>query len=82
MLILLQTLLYLIGILFTGYLLVEGWLNQAVWVKGCSKGLFASVTEMESWAAKKHRSSEPQDYWGFMGFYCVAFMFFLIVLIF
>jgi hypothetical protein len=38
-----------------------------VWVKGCSKDLLASVTEMESWAVKKHRSSEPTDYWGFMG---------------
>lgn len=82
MLILLQTLFYLIGTLFTGYLLVEGWLNQAVWVKGCNKGLFASVTEMESWAVKKHRSTEPQDYWGFMGFYCLAFLFFFVVLIF
>ena len=82
MLILLQTLFYLIGALFTGYLLTEGWLTQAVWVKGCSKDLLASVTEMESWAVKKHRSSEPTDYWGFMGFYGAAFVFFVIVLIF
>lgn len=81
MLILLQTLLYLIGTLFTGYLLIEGWLNQAVWVKGCSKGLFASVTEMESWAVKKHRNSEPQNYWGFMGFYAAAFLFFILMII-
>jgi hypothetical protein len=79
MLILLQTLLFLIGALFTGYLLVEGWLTQAVWVKGCSKDLLASVTEMESWAVKKHRSSEPTDYWGFMG---LLLYFLVIVLIF
>ena len=82
MLILLQTLFYFICTLFTGFLLIEGWLSQAVWVKGCSKGILASVTEMESWAVKKHRSSEPQDYWGFMGFYGFAFLFFLLVLIF
>lgn len=82
MFILLQTLFYLIGTLFAGYFLVEGWLSQAVWVKGCSKGLFASVTEMESWAVKKHRDTEPTDYWGFMGFYAVVFLFFLIMLIF
>lgn len=81
MLILLQTLLYVITTLFTGYLLVEGWLNQAVWVKGCSKGLYASLTEMESWAVKKHRNSEPQIYWGFMGLYGFAFLFFILVLI-
>ncbi|MGH1538457.1 MAG: hypothetical protein ACRBDX_10515 [Gammaproteobacteria bacterium] len=82
MLILLQTLLYLVGALITGFLLIEGWLSQAVWVKGCSKGLLASVTEMESWAVKKHRSTEPTDYWGFMAFYGVALLFFLIILIF
>lgn len=82
MLILLQTLLFLVLTLFTGYLLVEGWLSQAVWVKGCSKGLLASVTEMESWAVKKHRSSEPTEYWGFMGFYAFAFLLFVFLLVF
>ena len=82
MLILLQTLLYLVGVLFTGFLLIEGWFTQAVWVKSYSKGLLASVTEMESWAVKKHRSTESTDYWGFMGFYGVAFLFFLLLLVF
>lgn len=82
MLILLQTLLFLIGALFTGFLLVEGWISKAVWVKGCNKGLFASVTEMKSWAVKKHLDTEPTDYWGFMAFYGIAFLFFLLALIF
>lgn len=82
MLILLQTLFYFVCALFTGYLLIEGWLNQAVWTKGCSKGLLASVTEMESWAVKMHRNKEPQNYWVFMGLYGIAFIFFVFVLIF
>lgn len=82
MLILLQTLLFFVCALFTGFLLIEGWLNQAVWVKGCSKGLLASVTEMESWAVKKHRNTEASEFWVFMGFYAVAFLFCVIVLIF
>ena len=57
MLILLQSLFYLLGLLFTGFLLIEGWLNQAVWVKGYSKGLLASVLEMDSWAVKKYRKT-------------------------
>ena len=81
MFILLQTLFFFIGMLFTGYLLIEGWLNQAVWVKGCSKGLFANAFEMQSWAVKKHRSSEPQDYWAFMIFYAGGFLFFLWMII-
>lgn len=82
MLILLQTLFYFVGILFTGFLLVQGWFTQAVWAKGFNKGLLASVTEMESWAVKKHRNTEPETYWVFMAFYGFAFMFFLIMLIF
>jgi hypothetical protein len=81
MLILIQTLLFLIGILFTGFLLIEGWLSQAVWVKGCSKGLFANAFDMGSWAIKKHRGSEPQEYWAFMVFYAAAFLFFLCMII-
>jgi hypothetical protein len=81
MLIFLQTLFYFVGILFTGFLLIEGWFTQAVWVKGCNKGLLASVTEMESWAIKKYRNAEPETYWGFMAFYGLAFMFFLMMLI-
>jgi len=82
MIILLQTLLYLIGALSTGYLVIEGWLSQSVWVKSCSKGLLASVTEFDSWAVKKYRNSEPTDYWGFMAFYGIAFLFLVIALIF
>jgi hypothetical protein len=82
MLILLQTLFYFIGILFTGFLLIEGWFTQAVWVKDCSKGFVTSITEMESWAVKKHRNIEPEMYLGFMTFYAIAFLFFLIMLIF
>jgi len=82
MLVLFQTLFYFICTLFTGFLLIEGWLSQAVWVKGCSKGLLASVTEMDSWAVKKHLNTEPQEYWTFMGFYGAAFLFFIFVLIF
>jgi len=82
MLILLQNLFFLVVALMLGYLLIEGWLSQAVWVKGCTKGLFADVRNMDSWATKKYRSTEPNDYWGFMGFYAVAFVFILIVLIF
>lgn len=81
MLILLQTLFYFICTLFTGFLLVEGWMSQAVWAKGCDKGIFASVTDMESWAVKKHRSSEPQEYWVYMGLYAGVFLFFLLVII-
>lgn len=81
MLILLQTLFYLIVVLFTGFLLIEGWLTQGVWVKGCNKGLFASIIDMESWAVKKHRKSEPDAYWIFMGFYAIVFIFFLLVII-
>jgi len=81
MLILLQTLFYLMVVLFTGFLLIEGWLSKGVWVKGCNKGLLASVTEMESWAIKKYRESEPDTYWFFMGFYAIAFLFFLLLII-
>ena len=82
MLILLQSLFYLLGLLFTGFLLIEGWLNQAVWVKGCSKGLLASVIEIDSWAVKKYRKTEEREYWFFMGFYAIAFLFFLLAIIF
>lgn len=82
MLILLQSLFYLLGLLFTGFLLIEGWFNQAVWVKGCSKGLLASVIEMDSWAVKKYRKTEEREYWFFMGFYAIAFLFFLLAIIF
>ena len=82
MLILLQTLVLFISLLFTGFLLIEGWLTQAVWVKGWNKGLLASSFEMESWAIKKHRKTDETDYWVFMGIYAVAFLFFLFMLIF
>lgn len=82
MLILLQTLFYFILTLVTGFLLIEGWLTQSVWVKGCSKGLLASVTEMDSWAVKKYRNSEPDTYWFFMGFYAIVFLFFLLMIVF
>ena len=81
MLIPLQTLFYFICTLFTGFLLVEGWMSQAVWAKGFEKGLLASVMDMESWVVKKHRASEPQGYWTFMGLYGVAFLFFLLLII-
>ena len=82
MLILLQTLIFLIGLLFTGFLLIEGWLTQAVWVKNYDKGLLASVMELDNWAVKKHRSSEETEYWVFMGFYGAVFLFFLLLIIF
>lgn len=82
MLILLQTLFFLVGLLFTGFLLIEGWVSKAVWVKGCENGLLASVTEMQNWAVKKHRSTEETEYWTFMGLYGAAFLFFLLMLIF
>ena len=82
MLILLQTLFFLLGALFTGFLLIEGWFTQAVWVKDFHKGLVTSTIEMESWAVKKHRDTEETKYWAFMGFYAVVFLFFIIVLIF
>ncbi len=82
MLILLQTLIFFLGLLFTGFLLIEGWLTQAVWIKGYEKGLLASVTEMQNWAVKKHRNTEETDYWVFMGIYAVAFLFFLFMLVF
>ncbi len=82
MLILLQNLFFLVVALMLGYLLIEGWLSQAVWVKGGTKGIFADVRNMDSWATKKHRNTEPNDYWGYMGFYAASFLFILFVLVF
>lgn len=81
MLILLQTLFFLLATLLTGFLLIEGWFTQSVWVKEFSKGL-ASVTDMESWAVKKYRNTEENEYWVFMGIYAASFLFFLLMLIF
>lgn len=82
MLILLQTLFFFLATLFTGFLLIEGWFTQSVWVKGHSKSLLASVIEMESWAVKKNRNTEEKEYWVFMWIYAAAFLFFLLMLIF
>ena len=82
MLILLQTLFFFVGVLFTGFLLIEGWLSQAVWAKDCSQGLLANISRVDSWLSKTHKDKDPNWYWGFMGFYGVAFLFFIIVLIF
>jgi len=81
MLILLQTLLFFIGTLMTGFLLIEGWFTQAVWAKDCSQGMFANITKMASWTIKIHKDKEPNTYWAFMGFYAVAFLFFILALL-
>lgn len=81
MLILIQTLFFFLCALLSGFLLVEGWISQGVWAKDCSKGLFASITDMESWAVKKYRKSEPDSYWTFMGIYAAIFIFFVIMII-
>ncbi len=81
MLILLQTLLFLIGVLFTGFLLIEGWFTQAVWAKDCSQGLLANISRVDSWLSKTHKDKDPDWYWSFMGFYGFLFLLFLILLI-
>ncbi len=71
---------YLIGALSSGYFLVEGWLSQSVWIKGCTKGAFADAFQMDSWAVKRSRNEDSRTYWVFMFFYAFACMFFLVAL--
>jgi len=82
MLILLQTLLLFIGLLFTGFLLIEGWLTKSVWAKDCSQGMLANISRVDTWLSKTHLNKDPDWYWGFMGFYAACVLFFLIMLIF
>jgi len=63
-----QTLFVLLIILLLGYLLVDGSISRAVWVKGARNGLFS----FRSWAHKRGRDDEPWIYWCAMGFYAVA----------
>jgi hypothetical protein len=82
MLILLQTLIYLLGVLFSGFLLIKGWLTQAVWSKDCSQGLLVNLTQINSWMYKTEKNKNPEWYWKFMGFYGFIFFVFLLLLIF
>ncbi len=81
MLILLQTLIFFIGLLITGFLLAEGWFTQAVWSKDCRQGLLGNITQFDAWLFKTHKDKDPDWYWGFMGFYGALFLIFLLLLI-
>ena len=64
----LQSLFVILVILLLCYLVVDGLLTRSVWVKGGRKGPFS----FRQWAHKCGREDEPRTYWFVMGFYSVA----------
>ncbi len=64
----LQSLFVILVILLLCYLVVDGLLTGSVWVKGSRKGPFS----FRQWAHKCGREDEPRSYWFVMGFYSVA----------
>ena len=67
----LQSIFVFLVILLLAGLVVDGWLTQAVWVKGARDGLFS----FRHWAHKRSRDEDPWSYWFAMGFYSVALVF-------
>ncbi len=63
-----QMLFILLVILMLAYLLVDGWVTRAVWVKGARNGLFS----FRNWAHKCERDYKPWPYWFAMTFYSLA----------
>ena len=63
-----QMLFILLVILVLAYLLADGWITRAVWVKGARNGLFS----FRDWAHKRGRDDEPWPYWFAMTFYGLA----------
>jgi len=64
----LQSLFVILVILLLCYLVVDGLLTHSIWVKGSRKGAFS----FRQWAHKCDREDEPRSYWFAMGFYAVA----------
>lgn len=50
------------------YLIIDGWLTRAVWVKGTRDGLFS----FRHLAHKRSRDEDPWPYWFAMSFYGLA----------
>jgi hypothetical protein len=64
----LQSLFIILVILLLCYLVVDGLLTRSVWVKGGRKRPFS----FRQWAHKCERADEPRSYWFVLGFYAVA----------
>jgi len=64
----LQSLFIILVILLLSYFVVDGLLTHSVWVKGGRKKPFS----FRQWAHKCGREDEPHTYWFVMGFYSVA----------
>ena len=65
-----QFLFVLLVILALAWLLLDGWLTRAVWVKGARDGLFS----FRNWAHRRERDYEPWSYWSAMVFYALALL--------
>lgn len=73
----LQTLFVIAVVIVLAYLLLDGWLTRAVWVKGARDGPFS----FRQPAHKRERDEDPWTYWFTMGFYAVALSCLVILLL-
>ena len=55
-------------VLVLAWLLIDGAMTRAVWVKGARDGLFS----FRHWAHKRYLDEDPRLYWFAMGFYAFA----------
>ena len=73
----LQTLFIILVTLILCYLVVEGLLTRAVWVKGARKGAFS----FRQWAHKRDRDEDPHSYWFAIIFYSASILMLLWLLL-
>jgi NADH:ubiquinone oxidoreductase subunit 3 (subunit A) len=66
----LQSLFIVLLILLLCYLVVDGLLTRSVWIKGGRKKPFS----FRQWAYKCDHEDEPRSYWFAIGFYTVAIL--------
>lgn len=68
--------LYLLILLWIAWLVIDGLLSGAVWVKGGSEDRFTRNLDMRSFATKLHRTKYPVYYWLAIVFYSAAAVYF------
>ena len=74
---LIQSIFIVIVMLVLLYLLIDGWISRAVWVKGARDGLFS----FRHLAHRRGREDEPRLYWSAMGFYALALICLVVLLL-